>query len=669
MKVSNSFIIGILLSVLNIPVFSQKSDNLVVTSPDKSISVTVKLQKGKLYYQIAKDNKVIIAPSSLGLKFKNIPHMIGDFSLVGKNISSFDNTWEQPWGEQRWVRNNYNELSISLKDKLKREMQIVFRVFNDGVGFRYQIPAQPSLDSLIIMDETTEFNFTQDEKAWWIPVHRENSYYESIYRLTSISNIDTANTPITFELQNGLYLAIHEANLTDYASMTLEKKKEGHGFISCLIPWSNGVKVYAKAPMSSPWRIFIIGRTPGELATSTLMLNLNEPCVLSDISWVKPSKYIGIWWGMHLGTYTWSQGPNHGATTANTLRYIDFAAKHGFDGVLVEGWNYGWDGNWYENGNTFSFTKPYPDFDLEYLAQYARSKNIQLIGHHETGGAVSNYERQMEEAFQLYNRLGIRYVKTGYVNKYLDGKEWHDGQYGVRHYRKVVELAAKYQINIDNHEPIKPTGLCRTYPNLMTQEGGRGQEYDAWSPDGGNPPSHTTTLPFTRMLAGPFDFTPGTFNFSNPANPKTRVQTTLAKQLALFVVIYSPLQMASDLPENYEGKPAFEFIKRVPCDWEITLVPQAKIGEYVVTVRKDRNSDNWYVGAITNELARELKLKLDFLNPNSQYKAHIYIDGENANWQDNPYDIKIFTIPVKAGDELPLRLAAGGGAAIEIVKQ
>lgn len=667
MKALFCFSMGIVLSFSSIPIFCQKSENLSVASPDQSVVVRVQLQQGKVYYQILKNGQTVIAPSSVGLKFNNIPDLIGSFMLEKSSTSTYDNTWEQPWGEQRWVRNHYNELLLDLRDAAKRKLQLIFRVFNDGVGLRYHIPAQPGIDSLIIMDELTEFNFEHNEQAWWIPVHRENSYYESIYRLTPISQIDTANTPITFELSNGLYLAIHEANLTDYASMTLQKKSD-KGFVSCLIPWSNGVKVYAKAPMSTPWRIFIIGSTPGDLVTSTLMLNLNEPCVIKDLSWIKPAKYIGIWWGMHMGTYTWSQGPNHGATTANTVRYIDFAARHGFNGVLVEGWNYGWDGNWYENGNTFSFTKPYPDFDLEYLAQYARSKNIQLIGHHETGGAVSNYERQMEEAFQLYHRLGIHYVKTGYVNKYLDGKEWHDGQYGVRHYRKVVELAAKYQINIDNHEPIKPTGLCRTYPNLMTQEGARGQEYDAWSPDGGNPPSHTTILPFTRMLAGPFDFTPGTFNFSNPGHPNTRVQTTLAKQLAIFVVIYSPLQMASDMPENYEGKPAFEFIKRVPCDWEKTLVPQSKIGEYVVMARKDRNSDRWYIGAITNEKSRELTLKLDFLEPNVQYTANIYADGDSADWQTNPYDIKIYSIPVRSTDEIPLKLAAGGGVAIEIVK-
>lgn len=659
---------GIILSFVNTPLFSQKIDNLAVTSPDQSIRVTVQLVKGKVFYQIMKNEHSVIAPSSIGLKFRNIPNFTDNFIVVKSSTSSYDSTWEQPWGEQRWVRNHYNELKLDLKDRSNRMLQLIFRAFNDGVGMRYHIPAQPGIDSLIIMDELTEFNFKQDEKAWWIPVHRDNSYYESIYRLTPMSQIDTANTPITFELSNGLYLAIHEANLTDYASMTLQKQ-QGNGFVSCLIPWSNGVKVYAKAPMNTPWRIFIIGNTPGDLVTSTLMLNLNEPCVIKDISWIKPAKYIGIWWGMHMGTYTWSQGPNHGATTANTVRYIDFAAKNGFNGVLVEGWNYGWDGQWYVDGSKFSFTQPYPDFDLEYLAQYAQSKNVQLIGHHETGGAVSNYEKQMEEAFQLYNRLGIRYVKTGYVNKYLDGKEWHDSQFGVRHYRKVVELAAKYQINIDNHEPIKPTGICRTYPNLMTQEGARGQEYDAWSPDGGNPPSHTTILPFTRMLAGPFDFTPGTFNFSNPANPNTRVQTTLAKQLALFVVIYSPLQMASDMPENYEGKPAFEFIKRVPCDWEKTIVPQAKIGEYVVMVRKDRNTDNWYVGAITNEKGREMSLKLDFLEPNIQYTAHIFADGDAADWKNNPYDIKIYSIPVRNTDEIPLKLAAGGGVAIEIVKQ
>ncbi len=397
------------------------------------------------------------------------------------------------------------------------------------------------------------------------------------------------------------------------------------------------------------------------------MLNLNDPCRLDDISWIKPTKYIGIWWGMHLNKYTWSQGPKHGATTANVKKYIDFASENGIGGVLVEGWNEGWDGNWSEDGTKFSFTKSYPDFDMGKITAYAAMKNVRLTGHHETGGAVTNYENQMEDAFALYHRYGVNTVKTGYVNKYLDGTEWHDGQFGVRHYRNVVETAAKYRIMIDNHEPVKGTGLQRTYPNFMTQEGGRGQEWDAWSTDGGNPPSHTTILPFTRMLAGPFDFTPGTFDFDYIVNKGTRVNTTLAKQLALYVIIFSPLQMASDLPENYAGKPAFEFIKKVPCTWSDTKVLNAEIGKYVTMARKDRNSEEWYIGSITNEEPRTLKINLDFLDDSLDYKAEMYADGANADYKTNPYPVTISATVVNSKMQLILELAAGGGTAIRLV--
>jgi alpha-glucosidase len=501
--------------------------------------------------------------------------------------------------------------------------------------------------------------------VWWIPVHSENSYYESLYRKNRISETDTINTPATFETTDGLYLAIHEANLTDFASMTLRKTGPDQ-YTSELVPWSNGIKVYAKTPFASPWRTIIIGEKPGDLVTSTLMLNLNEPCRLDDISWIQPSRYIGIWWGMHLNKYTWAQGQKHGASTKNVMKYIDFASENGFGGVLAEGWNEGWDGNWSEDGTKFSFTKSYPDFDLGKITSYAVLKNVRLTGHHETGGAVANYEKQMEDAYALYHKYGVNTVKTGYVNKYLDGKEWHDGQFGVRHYRKVIETAAKYRIMVDNHEPVKGTGLQRTYPNFMTQEGGRGQEWDAWSTDGGNPPSHTTTLPFTRMLAGPFDFTPGTFDVHYNVIKGTRVNTTLAKQLALYVIIFSPLQMASDLPENYTGNPAFEFIKKVPCTWADTKVLNAEIGKYVTMARKDRNSGEWYVGSITNEDRRSLKISLGFLNDSLDYRAEIYADGENADYRTNPDPVKISTKVVNSTMQLDLQLAAGGGTAIRL---
>jgi alpha-glucosidase len=515
------------------------------------------------------------------------------------------------------------------------------------------------------MDELTEFIFPEEHKVWWIPVHAENSYYESLYRQTPISMTDTINTPATFETSSGLYLTIHEANLTDYASMTLRKNSKKQ-YTSELVPWANGIKVYAKAPFSTPWRTIIVAENPGELVTSTIMLNLNEPSVLQDVSWIEPSKYIGIWWGMHMEKYTWGQGPRHGATTENTMRHIDFAAENGFGGVLVEGWNYGWDGRWFEDGTGFSFTQSYPDFDLEKVGLYAASKNVRLIGHHETGGATLNYERQLEDAFKLYQKNGVNAVKTGYVNQFLDGKEWHDGQYGVRHYRKVIETAAQHKIMINNHEPVKGTGLQRTFPNLMSQEGGRGQEYDAWSADGGNPPSHTTILPFTRMLSGPFDFTPGTFNFDNKVNPKSRVQTTLAKQLALYVIIFSPQQMASDLPENYLNNPAFQFIKDVPCIWSETKVLNAKIGEYVTMARKNWDGNEWFLGSISNEQPRNYEIPLSFLDDNISYQAEIYSDGENADWKTNPYPVDIKTEVVDRNSKLKIDLKSGGGAAVRV---
>ncbi|MBE0655791.1 MAG: glycoside hydrolase family 97 protein, partial [Bacteroidales bacterium] len=559
------------------------------------------------------------------------------------------------------------ELILHLKKNDGKEslMDIQFRVFDEGVGFRYSFPEQGNSDSVIILDELTQFTFPEEHEVWWIPVHSENSYYESLYRKNLISETDTINTPATFITAEGFYLAIHEANLTDFAAMTLRKVNPKQ-YESELVPWSNGVKVYAKAPFVSPWRTIIIGENPGDLVTSTIMLNLNDPCKLEDISWIEPSKYIGIWWGMHLEKYTWGQGPNHGATTKNVMKYIDFASENGFDAVLAEGWNKGWDGQWWIDGTKFSFTESYPDFDLEKITTYAAMKNVRLIGHHETGGAVDNYEKQMEDAFLLYHKYGVNAVKTGYVNKYLNGKEWHDGQFGVRHYRKVIETAAKYHIMINNHEPVKGTGLQRMYPNLMSQEGGRGQEYNAWSPDGGNPPSHTTILPFTRMLAGPFDFTPGIFNSGYSVVEGTRVNTTLAKQLALYVIIFSPQQMASDLPENYEGNPAFKFIREVPSVWSDTKVLHAEIGKYVTMARKDWESEDWYIGSITNEEPRNIELNFAFLEDNQDYKAEIYADGEGADYKLNPEPVEISNRVVNSKMKIILKLAAGGGTAIRL---
>jgi len=647
----------------------KKVNKTIVSSPDGKIKIEAGIEEGKPFYKVEKDNKIIIEKSFLGFILKGNNALNKDFEIENTETKSVSEKWNQPWGEETTVDNTYNELILHIAEKngFKRKLAIVFRVFDDGVGFRYLFPSQPNLTDFVIMDELTEFALVGNPQTWSIPTNHTN-YFENLYKKAPVTSLDTVSTPLTMQVNDSLYLTIHEANLTDYAGLNLTPKQGSSTLKADLTPWSTGEKVIAKTPFESPWRTIIIAKNPAELMLSRLMLNLNEPSKITDTSWIQTGRYIGIWWGMHMKAYTWGQGPKHGATTANVMRYIDFAAKHGFQGVLVEGWNYGWDGDWSANGDQFNFTKAYPDFDLVKLAQYAAKNHVKIIGHNETGGATKNYEAQMDSAFRMYSRLGIRCVKTGYVNPLLDHKEQHASQYGVRHYRKVIETAARYKIMIDNHEPMIPTGLQRTYPNLMSQEGVRGQEYDAWSPDGGNPPEHTTIIPFTRGLAGPMDFTPGTFKFENPSLPKTHVHTTLAKQLALAVVLYSPLQMASDMIENYEGNPAFEFITSCPTNWSKTVVPAAVIGDYVIVARKDRNSDNWFVGSITDENARKLNMALTFLDKNSRYIAKIFKDGKKADYKTNPYPVDIEKIEVTSTSIIQLKLAPGGGTAIIISK-
>jgi len=646
-----------------------RESKTVVTSPDGKIKVEAGIEDGKPFYKIEKGNKTIIEKSFLGFILKGNDAFNKDFGIESIESGSFSEKWNQPWGEEITVDNTYNEMTFHLAEKsgLKRKLILVFRVFNDGIGFRYEFPTQPNLNDFIIADETTEFALVGNPLTWSIPTNHTN-YFEHLYKKAPVTSLDTVSTPLTMEVNDSLYLTIHEANLTDYAGLNLTPKQGSSTLKADLTPWSTGEKVFAKTPFKSPWRTVILANSPGGLMLSRIMLNLNEPSKISDTSWIQGGRFIGIWWGMHMGAYTWAQGPKHGATTANTIRYIDFAAKHGFQGVLVEGWNYGWDGDWSANGDQFNFTKAYPDFDIRMIADYAAKKKIKIIGHNETGGATKNYESQMDSAFAMYSKLGINCVKTGYVNPLLDHKEQHASQYGVRHYRKVIETAARYKIMIDNHEPMMPTGLQRTYPNLMSQEGVRGQEYDAWSPDGGNPPDHTTIIPFTRGLAGPMDFTPGTYKFENPAMPATHVHTTLAKQLALAVVLFSPVQMASDMIENYEGNPAFEFTTSCPTNWAKTVIPAAVIGDYLIVARKDRKSDNWFVGSITDENARKLSLPLTFLDKNTKYSARIFKDGRQANYKTNPYPLDIEVLEVTSGSTLQLNLAPGGGSAIIITK-
>jgi alpha-glucosidase len=628
-------------------------------SPDTKIVASLGVDRGQIYYEVTREGVSVVNKSLLGFKFKEAPDLASGFVLKEVVHSSFNNTWQPIWGEELEVNEIYNEMKIRVEEKggLQRYFFITFRLFNDGFGFRYEFPEQKNLADFVIMDELTEFALPSNHTAWSISYDIEA--YEGLYRQTAVNELDTVNTPLTMKTSEGLYLSIHEANLTNYAAMNLYPAARNKLKVY-LTPWSTGEKVFMKAPGNTPWRTMIIVDSAGDLMLSRLMLNLNEPCRLEDTSWIKPGRYIGIWWGMHMKKYSWHEGPIHGATTANAKRYIDFAAKHGFSGVLVEGWNKGWD-DW----QNFSFTEPYPDFNLKEVTEYGAQRGVRLIGHHETGGNVDNYEAQLDSAFEIYQKYGVNIVKTGYVGTLLNGKEKHSGQFAVRHYRNVFEKAAKYHIMIDNHEPVMPTGLQRTFPNFMTQEGVRGQEWNAWAKDGGNPPNHTTIIPFTRGLAGPMDFTPGIFNFDNTAMPGTRVQTTLAKQLALFVVLYSPLQMAADMIENYEKNPEpFEFITSCPVNWAKTLVPEAEIGQYVTVARKDRNSDNWFVGSITNESEREMKLPLHFLDEKATYEAKIFRDGKEASYLTNPYSIAIEATQVTADSVLMIHQAKGGGTAI-----
>ena len=643
-----------------------------VTSPNGRLSLLTGVDaSGKPYFELLRDNKSVIKKSYLGVSLKD-GQLFEDFKVTKTSRNQLDETWQQPLGEELNIRNHYNELTLHLQQKKdkKRMMNIVFRLFNDGMGFRYVFPKQANLNQFTIIDEKTALTLPWDAPAWTIPTEGTH-YYEALWTKAPISEKPTVSTPITMEVNDSLYLVFHEANLTDYATLNYHPQKDQNGQVilsSELTPWSNGDKVYAATPFVSPWRTVIVGSTIADITASRLMLNLNEPCKIKDTSWIEDGKYIGIWWAIHMGDYTWSQGEKHGATTANTKRYIDFAAKNGFKGVLVEGWNWGWDGNWGAEGDKFNFTKAYPDYDLDSLQHYALSKGVRLIAHNETGGSAKNYEQQLDSAFALYQRLGIRTVKTGYVNDKMDNLELQHSQYGVRHYRKVIETAAKYQIMIVNHEPAMPTGLNRTYPNLISGEGVRGQEYNAWSQDGGNPPYHLCIVPFTRQLAGAIDYTPGIFNFENKAVPQSHPQTTIAKQLASYVVIYSPWQMAADKIENYEAHPALSFIQRVPTNWQESRVLNAELGKYVTIARKERNGNNWYIGGLTDQDPRTLTLHFDFLDNDAQYEALIYSDGEGADYRTNPYPLAINQKRIRKGDSLQLKLAPSGGFAIELKK-
>jgi len=649
-----------------------------VASPDGRNQVTVEIREGRLSYSVRRDGRPLLLPSLLGFEFRGAPPLRDSLRLVDTTRGAVDETWTQPWGEVARVRDHHNELKVSVVEATApgRRFAVVFRLFNDGVGFRYELPEQPNLRDFEITEELTQFAMADDARAWWIPSNRPRlDRSEMLYASSPVSVMDSVQTPVTMETRDGsTFIVIHEANLVDYARMNLAgPRMENRTLRAALAPHADGIKVRGRTPFVTPWRTIQLADRATDLAPSVLGLSLNPPSVIKDPSWIKPMKYVGIWWGMHIGTMAWSSGPKHGATTENTKRYIDFAAANGIGGVLVEGWNVGWDGDWIQNRNAFSFTQHYPDYDLRAVAAYARQKGVKLIVHNETSGGIDNYERQMDSAFALYRSLGLDAIKSGYVTDLTSEGHSHHSQYMVRHYRRVIETAAKYGIMLDVHEPIHDTGERRTYPNMMTREGARGQEYNAWGGEGGNPPEHETILFFTRLLAGPMDFTPGIFDIliergtGRPRRPdEPRIRTTLAKQLALYVALYSPLQMAADLPENYERQPAFQFIRDVAVDWDTTRVLHGKIGDYVVVARRERNGPSWFVGAITDEEARTFDVPLSFLPPGRSFAAEIYADGPGAHWLTNPLPVTISRRRVTAATRLRIRLAPGGGTAIRI---
>jgi alpha-glucosidase len=651
------------------------------SSPSGTLKVEITLSpEGRVGYVVSRLGKPVIDESRLGFLFTDQPEMLRNFQSAGQGTRSFDETWEEPWGEYRTIRNRYTELKASFDEKIwaKRRMTVVFRIYDDGVGFRYELPSCPNFTHANIADELTEFNVAEPGTAWWDEALEWNRE-EYPYRSTAIDQIGTAQTPLTIRTDSGLHLSFHEAALVDYSGMDLRRVHD-RVLKATLMPSSAGPKVSRDLPLATPWRVIMIAPdAPSLYKSAQIVLNLNEPNRLGDVSWVKPMKYVGIWWAMHLDRATWDSGPKHGATTANAKRYIDFAAKNGLGGVLVEGWNKGWDKNgnyeWFANGSEFSFTEAYPDFDIAEVARYARSKGVAIIGHHETAGNIANYEKQLGPALDLYQRLGIHAVKTGYVAdaggiqaEGADGKihfEWHQGQVAVNHHMKVVTEAAKRQIAVNPHEPVKDTGLRRTYPNWVSREGQRGMEYNAWG-EPKNPPEHEANLVFTRMLSGPMDFTPGILSLEG--KNKTQILSTLAKQLALYVVLYSPIQMAADLPENYAANPKpFQFIKDVAVDWDDTRMLAGEVGDLAVFARKARGKDEWFLGAVGDEQERRFDVALDFLPPGRRYRAEIYRDGDDADYRINPRAIVIEQRTVSANDRLAARIAPGGGTAIRFV--
>lgn len=690
--------------VLSASVFAQ-----TVSSPNRDFSFSFKVNDaGEAIYDLFYKNNPVIKASKLGFVIKDQPELRSGFKIVETKNDTRNETWNPVWGEVKTIRNNYNELAVTLEqktEKLTRRIIVRFRLFNDGLGFRYEFPVQDQLKYFTVLDEKTEFNLTGDHKTFWIPGDYDSQEY--VYNTTKLSEINATKgkyvneiavksvfadngvqTPLMMKTADGIYINFHEAALVNYPAMHIFVDRQNFGMTSHLAPNSVGSAAFLQTPEKTPWRTIIVSDKAAEILSSKMILNLNEPTKYTDTSWIKPQKFVGVWWGMHIGTESWNYAdvnnvkidetdwkslkPNgkHGANTANVKKYIDFAAKNGIQGVLVEGWNVGWEdwfGQWKEN--VFDFVTPYPDFDVKELQKYAAGKGVKLIMHHETSASATNYERRLDEAFRFMKSNGYDAVKTGYVGKIIPRGENHDGQTMVNHYLHVVKKAAEYKISVDSHESVRLTGLHRTYPNWIAAEAARGNEFNAWSQ--GNPPEHETILPFTRLMGGPMDYTPGIFemkmNQYDPNKKTERVHTTLAKQLALYVTMYSPLQMAADLPENYEKRSdAFQFIRDVAVDWDDTRILEAEPGDFLTIARKAKGKQEWFIGAITDENARTANASLDFLENGKQYVATIYADGKDADWDKNPmvYEIKSFRVDRKT--VLKLNLANGGGAAVSI---
>lgn len=676
-------------------VFAQTKTS--IKSPDKNMELNFWVNdQGEPMYEVMYKNRQVILPSALGFDIKQtmndipLPTLKNNLAITGSVQTTADTKWKPVWGDVKEIRDHYNQLQVGLAQKGEKPISfnIIFKVFDDGVGFRYEFPKQKELGHFIVSEERTEFHLSGDHKAFWIPGdYDSNEFSPNITKLSEVNaedpkyaaNIyahqffdkDAVQTPLMLKTKDGLYINIHEAALVNYPAMNLHINKSDFTLSSVLVPDALGNKAYLQAPAKTPWRTIIISDKATDILASHTILNLNDPSVIKDPSWIKPTKYIGVWWEMHVGKASWdSASGKHGATTANVKRYIDFAAKHGFGGVLVEGWNVGWE-DWFGQykENVFDFVTPYGDFDVKGLQKYAAAKKVKLIMHHETSASVTNYERQMDTAYRFMKAHGYDAVKTGYVGHIIPRGEHHDGQWMINHYNRVAQKTASYKIMLDAHEPVRPTGLHRTYPNWLACEAARGMEFNAWSE--GNKPQQDVIYPFTRFMGGPMDYTPGIFQLELnywDKNKKETIHTTLAKQLALYVTICSPLQMAADLPESYEKKlDAFQFIKDVAVDWDDSKYLEAEPGEYLTVARKAKNSSNWFVGAITNEKSRDTQVDLSFLDNNKKYTAIIYADAPGADWEKNPAAYVISKQVVDNKTVLNLKLAAGGGCAISIM--